>query len=141
MPLRGLPVEFGINFFKVNAISIVASTADLITWVRIRWKDPRLMWDPLEFGNLTKTFMWIESGSGGSESSQIWTPDIYLWNHEEPMARTLSDTYATVHHTGIVRWSRPGRIKPSCKFEGLSRFPFDSLQCTLQFGSWTRNAQ
>jgi len=138
---KGLPVEFGVNFFKVFKIDVTESTADLVAWARIRWIDPRLTWDPNFFGGLTETNMWIEHGSGGNEASQIWTPDIYLWNQEEPMANTLADTYAVVRYDGTVLWSRPGRIKAICKFGGLSRFPYDTLLCTFQFSTWSRSKE
>jgi hypothetical protein len=107
----GIPVEFEIRFFKVFAVDVTESTADIVAWVKLVWTYPRLKWDPSKFGNLTETNMWIEHGSGGNEASQIWTPDIYLWNQEEPMSTTLADTYAIVHYDGSVLWSRPGRIK------------------------------
>lgn len=68
-------------------------------------------------------------------------PDIYLWNQEEPMSNTLADTYAIVSYDGTVHWSRPGRIKAICKFGSLSRFPYDTLQRTFQFSTWSRSKE
>ena len=67
------------------------------------------------------------------------TPDIYLWNQEEAMTDNLANTYATVSSDGSVFWSRPGRIKSTCKYTGLENFPFDKLGCALEFGSWTHS--
>eukprot|EP00529_Nitzschia_sp_RCC80_P016429 CAMPEP_0113504482 /NCGR_PEP_ID=MMETSP0014_2-20120614/34739_1 /TAXON_ID=2857 /ORGANISM="Nitzschia sp." /LENGTH=649 /DNA_ID=CAMNT_0000399595 /DNA_START=45 /DNA_END=1994 /DNA_ORIENTATION=- /assembly_acc=CAM_ASM_000159 len=136
---QGLNVDVGLNFHKVHQLNVAESTADLVAWVRIAWNDPRLRWDPNEFGNLTKTWFFVEQGMGGNEASEIWTPDIVLWNQEEPLHKTLEDAYATVQHTGDVFWSRPGRIKSTCKYRGLDRFPFDALQCMMEFGSWTKS--
>jgi len=44
-----------------------------------------------------------------------------------------------VSSDGTVFWSRPGHLKPVCKFTGLEDFPFDSLQCTMEFGSWVHS--
>lgn len=96
----GLDVALGLNFHKVHQLHVAESTADLVVWVRITWNDPRLRWDPTEHSGLTKVWFWIEQGMGGNEASEIWTPDIYLWNQEEPMHTTLADAYATVQHTG-----------------------------------------
>lgn len=104
--------------FKVHALDIAASTADLVVWVRIQWKDPRLVWDPKDFGGLTTTWFFLSDGMGGGEVSEIFTPDMYLWNQEEPMEQTLANTYATVSSDGTVFWSRPGRLKATCKYEG-----------------------
>jgi Neurotransmitter-gated ion-channel transmembrane region/Neurotransmitter-gated ion-channel ligand binding domain len=40
---------------------------------------------------------------------------------------------------GDVFWSRPGRVKATCKFKGLDKFPFDELQCLMEFGSWAHS--
>ena len=37
---------------------------------------------------------------------------------------------------GSVFWSRPGHLRPVCKFEGLDAFPFDELTCKVEIGSW-----
>ena len=65
----GVPIEFGLNFHKVLDVDVAESTADLVVWTRISWTDPRLAWDPMEFGNTTKTWFWIEDGMGGNEVS------------------------------------------------------------------------
>ena len=51
----------------------------------------------------------------------------------------MNDALAVVSSNGNVFWSRPGRIKPACKFQGLEKFPFDTLTCTMEFGSWARS--
>ena len=132
-------IAYCILHITVHALNIPESTADLVVWVRIKWTDPRLMWDPAEFGGLTTAWFFLSDGMGGGESSEIWAPDMYLWNQEEDMSGTLADTYATVSSDGTVFWSRPGRIKSTCKYIGLENFPFDRLGCALEFGSWAHS--
>jgi hypothetical protein len=136
---QGLPIEFGLNFHKVHALNVAESTADLIVWVRVKWTDPRLAWNPEDFDGLKNTWFFVSDGMGGGEASEIWTPDMYLWNQEEPMANTLANTFATVSSDGSIFWSRPGRIKSTCKYVGLENFPFDKLGCSLEFGSWAHS--
>ena len=102
--------------------------------MRIEWVDPRLTWNPLEYGNLTKTWMWIGDGGSGGETSEIWTPDLELWNLDEGLRESFDDAYALVSNDGKVYWSRPGHLRPACKFGGLVNFPFDMLSCTMEFG-------
>ena len=118
---------FAQKTFAVHSLNVAESTADLIVWARFKWVDPRLAWDPAEFGGMETTWFFISDGIGGGETSEIWTPDIYLWNQMEPMANNLAETYATVSSDGSVFWSRPGRLKPTCKYIGLENFPFDEL--------------
>ena len=133
----GLPVEMDINFHRVYDVDVVNPHLDLIVWFELEWVDPRLTWDPKEYGNHTKTRFWISDGSAGGEMSEIWTPDIELWNLDEGLADSLEDAYAVVSYDGSVFWSRPGHLRPACKYRGLERFPFDKLECTIELGSWS----
>lgn len=125
----GVPVEMNINFHRILSVDIIHSTMDFIIWLRFIWFDPRLSWNPSEYNNITKTWFW--------EMSEIWTPDIELYNMASPLSDTLEDVYAHVSHEGIVTWDRPGHLIPSCKFVGLEYFPFDTLSCQMEFGSWS----
>jgi hypothetical protein len=134
---QGLPIEVGINFHRVFAVDIINSVADLTVWFRQSWTDPRLAWDPADYNGTTVTWFYVGDGVGAGETSEIWTPDTELWNMAESLKETLADTYATVSSDGNVFWTRPGHMKPACKFRGLDSFPFDSLSCTMELGSWS----
>eukprot|EP00567_Pseudictyota_dubia_P010454 CAMPEP_0197441788 /NCGR_PEP_ID=MMETSP1175-20131217/7959_1 /TAXON_ID=1003142 /ORGANISM="Triceratium dubium, Strain CCMP147" /LENGTH=715 /DNA_ID=CAMNT_0042972119 /DNA_START=153 /DNA_END=2300 /DNA_ORIENTATION=+ len=137
---KGLNVEVGINFHRIFDVNLAQSTADFVVWFRQRWTDPRLAWDPADYSNITSVHFWIGDGSGpGGETSEIWTPDIELWNMEMGLGESLTDAPAIVTHTGSVFWSRPGHLMPVCKFKGLDDFPFDTLHCTVEIGSWAHS--
>ena len=133
----GVPIELDINFHRVFSVDTINPVLDLVVWFRLEWADPRLTWNPQEYGNMTKVWFWIADGGAGGEVSEIWTPDIELWNLETELGETLGDSYAIVNNDGSIYWTRPGHLRPSCKFYGLSSFPFDKLTCTMEFGSWT----
>ena len=132
----GAPIEMLINFHRVYSVDVVNPVLDLIVWFRLSWVDPCLTWDPQEYGNHTKTWFWIDGGGAGGETSEIWTPDIELWNLDEGLSKSLEDAYAVVKYDGSVYWSRPGHLRPACKYSGLEKFPFDQLACTIELGSW-----
>lgn len=132
----GVPIELDINFHRVFSVDTINPVMDLVVWFRLEWGDPRLTWDPQEYGNITKVWAWIADGGGGGETSEIWTPDIELWNLESGLSETLGDTYAKVNYDGSIYWTRPGHLRPTCKFDGLNNFPFDKLSCQIEFGSW-----
>ena len=131
----GVPVEANINFHSVASVDVVKSVMDLVVWVRLVWVDPRLRWDPADYGGLDRTWFWVGDGTGG-ETTEIWTPDIELWNAVEGLGASLEPTYAKVNPDGRVWWGRPGHLRPNCKFEGMDAFPFDRLSCAMEFGSW-----
>ena len=129
-------IEVGINFHRILEVDVVRSEVDLLTWMRFIWNDTRLSWDPEEYAGIDKLWFWIESGAGMSETSEIWTPDIELWNQMESIQTSYANTFAAVDPSGGIFWSRPGHLKPVCKFVGLERFPFDNLECVIELGSW-----
>jgi len=137
-PLR---VEVGLNFYRIIDVNVVTSSVDLLVWLRIAWYDKRLVWDPTEYGGLDRIGFFIAEGSGFGEVSEIWTPDISLWNAQEPVSTSFDSGMAIVKSDGYVYWSRPGHLRASCKFQGLERFPFDDLSCLLELGSWSYSSQ
>ncbi|UPR01914.1 neurotransmitter-gated ion channel domain-containing protein [Chloropicon primus] len=130
-------VEVGINFHRVLEVDVVKSEVDLLTWMRFVWRDTRLSWDPEDYNGLDKVWFWVEDGAGLAETSEIWTPDIELWNQRESIKTSYSNTFASVDSDGSVFWSRPGNLVVVCKFEGLENFPFDNLICVAELGSWS----
>jgi len=108
---------------------------DLLVWFRLEWHDPRLEWNPDDYGGLDRAFFTL----GIPADTDLWYPDILLWNQDKQLGESLYNTEASVTPNGMVYWSRPGHLKPSCKFDGLKKFPFDVLTCSMEFGSWTKS--
>ena len=69
-------------------------------------------------------------------TSCVVNADIELWNLEEGLKDSFINAYAIVSNDGSIYWTRPGHLRPACKFYGLDNFPFDRLTCTMEFGSW-----
>ena len=113
-----ITVEVGINFHRVLEVDVVKSEVDLLTWMRLVWRDTRLSWNPADYNGLDKVWFWIEDGAGMAETSEIWTPDIELWNQRESIRTSYSNTFASVDSDGSVFWSRPGNLVVVCKFRG-----------------------
>jgi len=133
IPPDDLQVEIGINFFKIYNLDLKASVLSLATWFRLEWKDHRLRYNASVW-NITVTNMHITTDS--IDESRIWAPDIELVNGEEGLSQTLSNKLAMVYPDGLVYYSRPGLLKTLCKFSGLENFPWDVLECELEFGAW-----
>ncbi len=114
----GLDVEVSVNFFKIFDVNQKSGKADLAVWLRQRWFDPRLVWDPENWEGTDTLYVWM--GKGGPDG-EIWSPDIELWNAETSIQDSLTKTYAVVKSNGEVKWSRPGRLKVMCNFYGLEK--------------------
>lgn len=71
-----------------------------------------------------------------AEKTSIWVPDFDLINQMGGGLHSFSDRYAEVFANGEINWFRyGGSFEAICGFTGLERFPYDTLACTLDFGS------
>ncbi|XP_078345193.1 neuronal acetylcholine receptor subunit alpha-10-like isoform X2 [Oculina patagonica] len=98
-------------------------------WVRQEWTNQLIKWNPADYGGVKHIAL---------DSSQIWQPDIVLYNNvfEEFDGRMDNvKTLIRVRYDGYCYWAAPFIFKTSCHFD-VRDFPFDNQQCMLKFGSW-----
>ncbi|XP_015753624.1 PREDICTED: neuronal acetylcholine receptor subunit alpha-10-like isoform X3 [Acropora digitifera] len=98
-------------------------------WLRQEWTNQLVKWNPADFGGLEQVTI---------DSSQIWQPDIVLYNNvfEEFDGRMDNiKTRVRVHNDGHCYWAAPFVFKTSCRFD-VRDFPYDKQRCKLKFGSW-----
>ena len=95
--------------------------------------DSRLKWDPAMHNNIT-SLPFVGASFASPEESEIWLPELTVYNTLTAIASSLDTSLATVSHTGDVFWSRPGALDLACKFSGLVAFPFDKLRCDFEVG-------
>ncbi|CAJ1376545.1 unnamed protein product [Effrenium voratum] len=132
----GTDVGMQIRFFKVDMVAAATGHMRLKVWVRLSWVDQRLSWDPADYGNITQV-VFRAGGLTDAENSEIWVPDIELYNAKDGIQATLEKAAASVTSSGSVFWSRPGMLDTTmCKFSGLVAFPLDTLSCAMEWGGW-----
>lgn len=129
----GTVVSLQTRFFKVDNVDPQTGSMQVKVWLRLRWQDTRLAWDPAAWGNVSQ----ISFNHPTLEETEIWTPDLVPFNARGTMADMFESTIASVDANGLVTWSRPGMLDVMCKFSGLVMFPRDELQCGIDMGSWT----
>ncbi|KAL4228119.1 hypothetical protein ACF0H5_013554 [Mactra antiquata] len=91
----------------------------------LSWIDCRLTWNSTENGiqNLVVPY------------SQLWMPDITLYDNAENELGGVSDYRPTIYPDGSVYYNFPSVISSLCKVD-VTYFPFDKQTCPLVFGSW-----
>ena len=124
----GTDVAVQVRFFKVDWVDPTTGSMKVKVWLRMKWIDTRLSWDPQQH-NLSR----LQFNNPYLEEPEIWLPDITTYNSR---GTNLEASVATVMHTGMVFWSRPGIADVMCKFHGLAQFPFDKLKCGIDMGGW-----
>ncbi|XP_061172033.1 acetylcholine receptor subunit alpha-like 1 isoform X2 [Saccostrea echinata] len=96
-------------------------------WLHQEWFDKRLIWNPQDFGGINMTQI---------PSTDLWKPDIVLYNNADGDFIVTHKTKAKVYNTGKIVWEPPAIYKSYCPID-VEFFPFDRQECFMKFGSWT----
>jgi len=96
-----------------------------LVWLSLSWNDMFLGWNRSEYGN---SKIWLLS-------SDVWTPDIEVYNAVKTTNLRQYQDMVEVTNTGDVSWVRPLLITTPCNMK-LESFPFDQQECLLRLGSW-----
>ncbi|KAH8360040.1 hypothetical protein KR093_010255, partial [Drosophila rubida] len=145
-----LTVWLGLKLSQLIEVNLKNQVMTTNLWVKQRWFDYKLRWDPEEYGGVEQLYV---------PSEHIWVPDIVLYNNwdgnyevsldlialktmRHPLWLVLGQvtlmTKATLKYTGEVFWEPPAIYKSSCEMN-VEYFPYDEQICFMKFGSWTYN--
>ncbi|XP_071944532.1 neuronal acetylcholine receptor subunit alpha-6-like [Antedon mediterranea] len=122
-----LTVYFGLQLSQLVDIDEKNQIMITSVWVKERWVDNKLSWDPDKFEGIRQIHLPIDS---------LWKPDIVLYNTAEGYYDVQVSNFATINYDGTVEWSPPAIFRSSCSID-IEFFPFDEQLCILKFGSWT----
>ncbi|KAJ8352043.1 hypothetical protein SKAU_G00235190, partial [Synaphobranchus kaupii] len=117
----GLQLIQLINVDEVN--QIVTSNVRL----KQKWEDVNLHWDPSAYGGIKKIRV---------PSTDIWRPDIVLYNNADGDFAIVHETKVLLENTGMITWNPPAIFKSYCEIIVL-HFPFDLQNCSMKLGTWT----
>ncbi len=124
------PVNVTFEFRLVKIVKLDIKEQEIVLNARIlmRWNDPSLVWDKALNNNMENLNIPM---------SNIWTPDVLLYNTASEESQDQSDVYKAnvmVKNTGRVTWMSPVTLRASCVID-VKWFPFDQQSCDLTFGS------
>ncbi|XP_078413642.1 neuronal acetylcholine receptor subunit alpha-2-like [Cetorhinus maximus] len=122
-------VNFGLSIAQLIDVDEKNQMMTTNVWLKQEWYDYKLMWDPVEFDNVTSVRV---------PSEMIWIPDIVLYNNADGEFAVTHMTKAHLFSTGRVQWVPPAIYKSSCSID-VTFFPFDQQNCKMKFGSWTHD--
>lgn len=120
-------VETSITITHVE-INEIKSTLSVYGWMKFTWNDPKLTWNPADYGYLDVVRM---------DPTIVWRPDVVLYNNAGGSDNHhYGDTNALVYNGGKVLWVPPTEYHAFCELN-MRLWPFDYQKCTLKIGSWT----
>ncbi|KAH9280633.1 Neuronal acetylcholine receptor subunit beta-3 [Echinococcus granulosus] len=122
-----LKVRYGLQLIQILDLDENKQILHTNCWSMYKWNDSLLQWNPAEHGNVTEVRIF---------PSQVWTPDIQLFNFADERIQEHRIARVVVHSDGSILWVPQALFKSTCQVE-ITYFPFDTQICTLEFGSWT----
>jgi len=124
-------VEIGVSLINMNLASQVMSAT---AWVRMRWRDYRLFWEPSDHNGLDVIRV---------PGHMIWTPDLEVYNagnfgdssfHD----RMGKDTFLhLVYYNGTVLSVPAVPISAICAEADITLPETAPQSCNIKMGSWT----
>lgn len=127
---KTIHLTFGLEMVHIVKLEERSQTIGIKVWLRMKWQNEILIWDPTKWGNITNTRV---------KPNLIWTPDLFL---VEDVSEAISigpanyKTHVVANSNGIHKWYVPALLDSSCRFD-VENFPFDRQYCTFKFMSWS----
>ncbi|CAF4756366.1 unnamed protein product [Rotaria sp. Silwood1] len=126
-----LTVYLGLRLTQLLDVDEKNQIMTTNVWLKQLWIDEHLKWDPINFNNITNISI---------PASDLWRPDLVLFNNADGNYEVTLMTKATVYYDGRVIWEPPAIYKSSCTIN-VEFFPFDIQHCQMKFGSWTYSGE
>lgn len=126
-PTEPITIKLKLRLSQIIDVHEIDQIMTCSVWLKQVWIDPRLSWNPKNYGGVNVLYIPYES---------IWVPDLVLYNNADSNYNITISTKATLHYSGQVTWEPPAIFKSMCQID-VRWFPFDEQTCYLKFGSWT----
>uniref|UniRef100_A0A3P8VLQ4 Cholinergic receptor, nicotinic, alpha 7a (neuronal) n=1 Tax=Cynoglossus semilaevis TaxID=244447 RepID=A0A3P8VLQ4_CYNSE len=122
-----LTVTVGLTLMQIMDVNEKNQILTANVWLPMEWKDNNLKWDVENYPGVTNMRF---------RHSQVWSPDILLYNSADERFDPTFHTNILVAPSGNCTYIPPGIFKSICSVN-MRWFPFDVQKCELKFGSWT----
>ena len=123
------PVLVNIEL-TLTAIVSIDEVNELITtksYLTVTWEDPRLSWQPIDFGNISEILL---------KQGQIWFPDIVVTNSiQEYNLIGFDELNVALSSDGEICWIPGITAQTICAID-TKFFPFDEQVCHIELVSW-----
>ncbi|RXN17651.1 neuronal acetylcholine receptor subunit alpha-7-like protein [Labeo rohita] len=124
---HSLTVYFSFSLMQIMDVDEKNQVLTTNIWLQLYWYDYYLQWNASEYPGVTNVRF---------PDSQIWKPDILLYNSADERFDATFHTNVLVNSSGACQYLPPGIFKSTCYID-VRWFPFDLQRCDLKFGSWT----
>ncbi|XP_076863207.1 neuronal acetylcholine receptor subunit alpha-7 [Brachyhypopomus gauderio] len=124
---HSLTVHFSFSLMQIMDVDEKNQVLTTNIWLQLYWVDYYLQWNVSDYPGVNNVRF---------PDSQIWKPDILLYNSADERFDATFHTNVLVNSSGHCQYLPPGIFKSTCYID-VRWFPFDVQRCDLKFGSWT----
>ncbi|XP_075995643.1 neuronal acetylcholine receptor subunit alpha-7-like [Genypterus blacodes] len=124
---HSLTVHFSFSLLQIMDVDEKNQVLTTNIWLQLYWTDSYLQWNASDYPGVSNVRF---------PDSQIWRPDILLYNSADERFDASFHTNILVNSSGYCQYLPPGIFKSTCYID-VRWFPFDVQRCDLKFGSWT----
>ncbi|GCC27219.1 hypothetical protein chiPu_0005644 [Chiloscyllium punctatum] len=124
---QSVNVTVGLQLIQLINVDEVNQIVETNVRLKQQWVDVRLRWKPEDYGGTKKIRL---------PSSDIWLPDIVLYNNADGEFAIVHMTKVLLEYTGKIIWNPPAIFKSYCEII-VTYFPFDQQNCSIKLGIWT----
>lgn len=121
--LPTIPTPVGLQFalYSVVAIHELRGTAEFYLWLRQRWVDPAVRWNPSDFCGISTSPV-----KTSPDAPALFKPDIEIYNQVNELGP--SEALPVAFFNGTFLFSRPMIVEAMCTSGNNGERPFnDSL--------------
>ncbi|KAH8056862.1 Neurotransmitter-gated ion-channel [Aureococcus anophagefferens] len=126
---RGVRVAVQLSLSQLSDVNVARQEVEFYSWWRHSWRDPRLQWDPDDWGGVAEL-----SFVGRGEHQEAWMPDDLVYEATSSVYQ-LPEILVNAYASGSVFVSHPVHQIVPCPMD-LQHFPFDEQECEFTYGSW-----
>ncbi|XP_046328425.2 neuronal acetylcholine receptor subunit beta-3-like [Haliotis rufescens] len=124
-----LPTKVSIIFFSLSSISLddITQTMSSSGYLGVTWRDEFLNWPASNYSGISSLY---------PNPNKIWRPTLAVKNSIEKATPFRADfMYTTVTANGEVLWYPGDVFQTVCEMD-VSKFPFDTHVCNIDFTLW-----
>ncbi|XP_041056184.1 acetylcholine receptor subunit alpha [Carcharodon carcharias] len=124
---QSVNITVGLQLIQLINVDEVNQIVETNVRLKQQWVDVKLRWKPADYGGVKKIRV---------PSSDVWLPDIVLYNNADGDFAIVHMTKVLLDYTGKIVWTPPAIFKSYCEII-VTHFPFDQQNCSIKLGIWT----
>ncbi|ESO97387.1 hypothetical protein LOTGIDRAFT_54380, partial [Lottia gigantea] len=124
---RAVNISFEIYIVAMTDLNEIQQKVEATVWLSVQWQNELIMWNKTDYGDLEVVY---------PNPDTMWRPDLAISNgYDELNPIGIDFVIMKVFHDGSTIWMPGQKIEFLCSID-VSKFPFDTQHCFIEFFNW-----